>query len=195
MVDTSVSPEADDEITILLHRWAGGDGIIADRLFVAVYPHLRSIASSLFRHERRDHVMQPTIVVHELFLKLLRQRNLRFEDREHFYSLCARLMRRILVDQAREQAALKRDGGISVELTDELMPVGARDNNWLDIDRALRELGELDGEKLRIVELRFFLGCTAQETAEMMGKSKATIDRELRFLRGWLYERLRAHPA
>jgi RNA polymerase sigma factor (TIGR02999 family) len=195
MVDISVSREADDEITILLRRWASGDGVVANRLFVAVYPHLRSIASSLFRHERRDNVMQPTIVVHELFLKLLRQRNLRFEDREHFYSLCARLMRRILVDRAREQAALKRDGGIAVELKDELMPLGARDNNWLDIDRALTELGELDGEKLRIIELRFFLGCTTQETAEMMGKSKATIDRELRFLRGWLYERLRAHPA
>jgi RNA polymerase sigma factor (TIGR02999 family) len=136
-------------------------------------------------------VLQPTVVVHELFFKLIRQRKLQFEDRQHFYGLCAKLMRRILIDRAREQRRLKRDGGISVPLEDHLAWINAKDASWMDVDRILSELEVLDAKKLRLLELRFFLGCTASETAELMGISKSTVDRDLRFLRGWLYERLR----
>jgi RNA polymerase sigma factor (TIGR02999 family) len=190
-MDSNAPDGTADDVTMLLRDWSEGDPASADKLFEKVYPHLRYIASALFRGERADSVLQPTIVVHELFLKLIRQRKLRFEDREHFYSLSAKLMRRILIDRAREQRRQKRDGGVAVPMEDGLAWIDARDASWMDVDRVLEELGTLDPEKLRLVELRFFLGCTSAETAELMGVSKATVDRELRFIRGWMYERLR----
>lgn len=178
------------QITVLLREWSEGKPAALDQLFELVYPQLRRIAGALFRGERPENLLQPTGVVNELFLKLLRQRRLRFEDREHFYSLSARLMRRVLVDHARSEGRQKRDGGISVPLEDELLWVDARDAELIDLDRVLRELEELDPRKCRMVELRFFLGFTADETAELLSTSKASVDRELKFVRGWLHERL-----
>lgn len=155
-----------------------------------VYPDLRRIAGALFRGERPENMLQPTCVVNELFLKLLRQRSLRFEDREHFYSLCARLMRRVLVDHARSEGRQKRDGGVPVPLHPDMAWINARPAEMMDLDRVLEELEELDSRKCRMVELRFFLGFTAEETAELLNTSKATVDRELRFVRGWLNNRL-----
>jgi len=181
------------QITVLLHAWNAGDPASMDHLFELVYPQLRAIAGSLFRGERPECVLQPTSVVNELFLKLIRQRSLRFEDREHFYSLSARLMRRVLVDNARSELRQKRDGGVLVPLHDELAWINARDAEMMDLDRVLEELERVDPKKCRMVELRFFLGFTAEETAELLHVSKATVDRDLRFVRGWLYDRL--HPA
>lgn len=178
------------EVTELLREWREGRPDAIDRLFDAVYPQLRQIAGALFRGERPENILQPTSVVNELFLKLIRQRSLRFEDREHFYSLSARLMRRVLLDHAREQGRQKRDGGISVPMDEKLAWIGAQPVEMMDLDRVLNELDELDSRKCRMVELRFFLGFTADETAELMNISKATVDRELKFARGWLYERL-----
>ena len=178
------------EITIRLHEWNEGKPAAIERLFDLVYPHLRQIAGALFRGERPENLLQPTSVVNELFLKLIRQRSLRFEDREHFYSLSARLMRRVLVDHARSEGRQKRDGGIPVPLHEELIWIDARHAEMMDLDRVLAELEKLDPQKCRMVELRFFLGFTAEETAELMNTSKASVDRELRFVRGWLYDRL-----
>jgi RNA polymerase sigma factor (TIGR02999 family) len=136
-------------------------------------------------------MLQPTSVVNELFLKLVRHRRLQFDDREHFFSLSARLMRRLLIDQAREQGRRKRDGGAAIPLAENLAWVGARDVEWMDLDKVLDALGELDARKLKMVELRFFLGFTADETADLLHTSKATVDRELKFVRGWMSERLR----
>lgn len=177
-------------VTELLKDWQEGKPNALDRLFDVVYPKLRQIAGALFRGERPESVLQPTSVVNELFLKLVRQRSLRFEDREHFYSLAARLMRRILIDHARGQGRQKRDGGVSVPLEESLVWIDAGNVELLDLDRVLGELDALDPTKCRIVELRFFLGFTAEETAQLLNISKATVDRELRFTRGWLYERL-----
>jgi len=182
-------PEA-GEITVLLRDWKAGDPVAVDHLFELVYPQLRQIAGILFRGERPENLLQPTSVVNELYLKLIRQRSLRFEDREHFYSLSARLMRRVLVDHARSQGRQKRDFGIPVPLDADLAWVDARPAEMIDLDRVLEELEQLDARKCRMVELRFFLGFTAEETAELLNTSKATVDRELRFVRGWLYERL-----
>ena len=182
-------PEA-GEITVLLRDWSAGDPAAIDHLFELVYPQLRQIAGVLFRGERPEHLLQPTSVVNELFLKLVRQRSLRFEDREHFYSLSARLMRRVLVDHARSEGRQKRDFGIPVTMRSDLAWVEARPAEMIDLDRVLGELEQLDQRKCRMVELRFFLGFTAEETAELLSTSKATVDRELRFVRGWLYERL-----
>ena len=180
------------EITVLLRDWSAGDPAATSHLFELVYPHLRKIAGALFRGERPENLLQPTSVVNELFLKLVRQRSLRFEDREHFYSLSARLMRRVLVDHARSEGRQKRDAGIPVPLHPDLAWIDARPAEMMDLDRVL---DELDPRKCRMVELRFFLGFTAEETAELLSTSKATVDRELRFVRGWLGDRLRSAEA
>jgi len=178
------------EITVLLREWTGGKPEAQERLFELVYPQLRRIAGALFHGERPENLLQPTSVVNELFLKLVCQRSLRFEDREHFYSLSARLMRRILIDHARNQGRIKRDGGASIPLEEGLAWIDAKPVEALDLDRALNELEAVDSRKCRMVEFRFFLGFTAEETAELLSTSKATVDRELRFVRAWLHERL-----
>ena len=178
------------DVTVLLRDWTAGKPGALDELFDLVYPQLRRIAGALFRGERQENMLQPTGVVNELFLKLIRQRSLRFEDREHFYSLSARLMRRVLLDQVRHQSRKKRDGDLNIPLTEELAWIGSKPIEAIDLDRALAELETMDPRKCRMVELRFFLGFTAEETAELLGASKATVDRELRFVRGWLYDRL-----
>ncbi len=135
-------------------------------------------------------------MVNELFIKLVRQHSLQFENREHFFSLSASLMRRILVDHARSARRVKREGGMKVPLEDELVWVSNLPSaDLLDIDRALQELQQLDPRKSQMVELRFFLGATAEETAELLQTSKATVDRELKFARGWLYQRLQSGAA
>jgi RNA polymerase sigma factor (TIGR02999 family) len=184
------SADEPGEITVLLREWTEGKPEAQERLFELVYPQLRRIAGALFRGERQENLLQPTSVVNELFLKLIRQRSLRFEDREHFYSLSARLMRRVLLDHARGQGRVKRDGGIAIPLEEGLAWIDAKPVEAMDIDRVLNELEALDARKCRMVEFRFFLGFTADETAELLNTSKATVDRELRFIRAWLYERL-----
>ncbi len=178
------------EITLLLHQWSEGETPATEALFEMVYPHLRKIAGSIFRGERPENILQPTSVVNELFLKLLQQRTLRFEDRGHFYNLCARLMRRVLVDHARAETRQKRDGGTSVPLRDDLIWSNADPAETLDLNRVLEELEAIDPRKCRMVELRFFLGFTAEETAELLHTSKASVDRELRFVRGWIQDKL-----
>jgi RNA polymerase sigma factor (TIGR02999 family) len=178
------------EVTLLLRDWSRGKPDATEALFALVYPHLRKIAGALFRGEQAENVLQPTSVVNELFLKLIRQRSLRFEDREHFYSLSARLMRRVLVDHARSEGRKKRDGGISMPMQDDLLWIDAKPAEAIDLDRVLEELEQIDPRKCRMVELRFFLGFTADETAELMHVSKASVDRDLRFVRGWLNDRL-----
>jgi RNA polymerase sigma factor (TIGR02999 family) len=176
------------EITVLLRQWSGGKQDALIPLFELIYPKLRQMAGSLFRDESPGHVLQPTGVVNEFYLKFVRQQNLHFEDREHFFSLAARLMRRILVDYARQRLSAKRDGGIAVTLREESAWTEAPGAELVDIDRALEELQKIDARKCRIIDMRFFLGFTAEETAEIMGSSKATVDRELRFARGWIQD-------
>ena len=179
------------DVTILLGRWSAGDDSALDPLFELIYPQLRQIAVLLMRRERPGHVLQPTGVVNEFYLKLVQQKRLQVEDREHFLSLAARFMRRILVDQARKSATRKRDGGAPIVLTDDLSWFQeATGERMLDVDRALDELQKIEERKCRIVELRYFLGFTIEEIGELLGLSKATIDRELKFARGWVQERL-----
>ncbi len=182
--------EDSGDITILLRKWGSGDQSALDPLFSLVYAHLRKIADALFHGERPLALLQPTGLVNELYLKLLQQRRLHFEDRRHFFSLAARVMRRILVDHVRSEGRQKRNGGVPVPLHEELAWVKADGPEMLDLDRILNELELLDERKCRMVELRFFLGFTAEETADLLGTSKATVDRDLRFVRGWIFERL-----
>ena len=184
------------EITELLRQWTVGEPDSLDPLFRLVYPRLRQIASALFRREDRASILQPTGVVNELFIKLLRQHSLQFENREHFFSFAASLMRRILIDHARAEGRDKRDGGLRIPLQDEMAWVATVPSpDLLDLDRALRELHAIDPRKSQLVELRFFLGTTSEEAAELLQTSKATVDREMKFARGWLSDRLRVMDA
>jgi RNA polymerase sigma factor (TIGR02999 family) len=179
------------DITILLRDWSEGDESALDPLFELIYPQLRQIAASLMRRERPGHVLQPTGVVNEFYLKLVQQERLQVEDRAHFLSVAARFMRRILVDQARKNGTRKRDGGRPVVLTDDLSWFSeAAGPEMIDVDLALDELRGIDERKCRILELRYFLGCTNEETAELLGLSKATVDRDLKFAKGWVQDRL-----
>jgi RNA polymerase sigma factor (TIGR02999 family) len=182
------------DITILLREWSDGNDSALDPLFELIYPQLRHIAGSLMRRERPGHLLQPTGIVNEFYLKLVRQQRLRLEDRAHFLSLAARFMRRILMDEARKSGTRKRDGGRPVVFTEDLSWFSAAaGEQMLDVDRALSELAKIDERKCKIVELRYFLGFTAEETGELLDLSKATVDRELKFARGWIQERLSPH--
>lgn len=156
-----------------------------------VFQHLHRIAAGYLSRERSGHTLQATGLVNEVFLRLLAEQKLSYNDRQHFYSFAARLMRRILIDHARANRAEKRGGDIPrVPLAAELAWVNAQGEEMLDLDQALDALEGFDVKKARAVELRYFLGCTAEETADILQVSKATIDRELRFTRSWLIQRL-----
>jgi RNA polymerase sigma factor (TIGR02999 family) len=179
------------EITTLLDRWAQGDAQAFQALTPYVYEDLRRLARSFLRKERSEHTLQATGLVNELYLILLKSTRDPFHDRSHFFSFAARAMRRILVDHARARATEKRGTGIPhLELSPEISWIDPTGPEMLDVDRLLDELETLDPRKARAVELRIFLGCTAEEAAELLSISKPTLDRDLRFSLAWLAERL-----
>ncbi len=188
----SVSVET-GEITLLLAKWRDGEDSVFEQLMPLVYPHLRQVAAAYIRRERNPDLLQATALVHELYLKLLSQKSVAYEDRGHFYTFAAKVMRRILIDHARgNQAQMRGGGSVHVPLSDDLPWVDIGSEDLLDLDRALDELNGIDPYKVQLVELRYFLGCTAEETAALVGSSKATVDREIKFIKSWLYRRL--HP-
>jgi RNA polymerase sigma factor (TIGR02999 family) len=158
-----------------------------------VYPHLREVAAAYVRRERNPDVLQATALVHELYLRLINQKKAAWDDRRHFYTFAAKVMRLILIDHARGNQAQMRGGGAQrVPLSDDLPWIDIGSPELLDLNRALDELSAIDAHKVQLVELRYFLGCTAEETAALMQVSKATVDRDLKFIKSWLYRRL--HP-
>lgn len=180
-----------EAITLLLRKWGDGDPGALEELMPLLYPRLRQVAAAYMGRERRNNVLQPTALVHELYFKLVQQKKVDWEDRRHFYIFAARAMRMILIDHARGQNAQSRGSGAdSVPLTEALVWVEIGSPELIDLDRALEDLAGLDPRKVRLVEIRYFLGCSAEETAELLGISKATVDRELRFIKAWLFERL-----
>jgi RNA polymerase sigma factor (TIGR02999 family) len=183
------------EITQILHEWREGNREAFDRLMPLVYHELRNIATGLMRRERSGHTLQPTALLHELYFRLAQQRRVGIGDRGHFYTFAAKLMRMILVDHARSRNAQRRGGpNIRVPLSEELSWLGDKDSDFLDLNRALDRLEQIDIRKARMVELRFFLAFTVDEIAELMEISKATVDRDLKFIRGWLYRELKGNP-
>ena len=193
-------PASGGEITVLLKKWKEGEPSAFEELMPLVYPHLREVAAAYIRRERNPDVMQGTALVHEMYLRLLNQKQAVGEDRSHFYAFAAKVMRRILIDHAREMQTLIRGGELNrVPLNDELAWVNIDGPELLDLDRALDELGQTDAAKVQLVELRYFMGCTAEETAELTHRSLSAVNRELKFIRGWLYSRLypgqmKCHP-
>jgi RNA polymerase sigma factor (TIGR02999 family) len=184
---------AKGEITLLLAKWKNGDLSAFEQLMPLVYSHLREIAAAYIRRERHPDVLQATALVHELYLRLLNQKKAAWDDRGHFYAFAAKVMRMILIDHARESQAQMRAGGLDrVPLSDDLTWVNIGSPELLDLNHALDELGALDAYKVQLVELRCFLGCTAEETASLLQVSKSTVDRDLKFTKSWLYRRI--HP-
>src|SRR5579862_5279951 len=181
------------EVTAWLERWAQGEPAALDQLAPLVYDQLRAIADNLLFNERADHTLQPTALVNETFLKLLGVHKLSLNDRSHFFAFAAKLMRRILIDHARRLNAEKRALPGQFPLDSELGWTASTDEQSLDLSAALEELEALDSTKIRALELRYFLGCTVEETAALLGLSGSTVDRSLRFSLAWLHTRL--HPA
>jgi len=183
------------EITLLLHQWRSGDLEAGERLTPLVYDQLRKIAESYLRREHPDNSLQPTELVNELFVELLKLNRLTWKDRSHFFVFSAKIMRQILIGHARRTKAAKRGGELEhLPLNAELDWIGEPDvPETLDLATALDELELADAQKVRALEMRYFFGFSAEETAELLGISKATVDREIRFTLGWLHQRL--HPS
>lgn len=190
-------PEVPGEITGLLRRWGEGDRQALGALAALAYDDLRNIAAGYLRRENRAHTLQATSLVNELYLRLARQRDIQLTDRRHFYAFAALMLRRILTDHARRAHSQKRPGGQAdrVPLHEDIAWIDASGDDMLDLDQALTELEAVDDRKVRVIELRFFLGCTNDEAADLLGVAPATVDRDLEFARAWLFRRLRGEPA
>ena len=177
------------EVTRLLQAWGQGDDAARDLLIPIVYDELRRRAASHLRHERRGHTLRPTELVHETYLRLCRQ-DAAWQNRDQFFGVASRLMRRILVDHARARAAAKRGGGLRVTLAEDASATGPREPDLLDLDAALGELAALDERQAHLVELRYFGGLSIDEAARVLQLSPATVSREWTAARTWLYRRL-----
>jgi RNA polymerase sigma factor (TIGR02999 family) len=179
---------APGEVTKLLQQWSNGEEQALDQLVPQIHRELRKLAASYLRKERSDHTLQPTALVNEAFLKLIDQRAVRWQNRAHFFGIAAQAMRRILVDHARAHGASKRgDGARKVPLDDGALVGGGVDIDLLALDEALTRLAAIDPQQSRVVELRFFGGLTMEETAEVMHISPATVGREWRMAKAWLF--------
>ena len=182
---------SDLNLTELLDDWVRGDRSALDRLTPLIYPQLRSIASAHARKGSRAITMQTTSIVNELFLKLLVRRPARVESRQHFYALAAKMIRSALVDHYRQVSAEKRGGEMSrVPLHEDLRWIDANSDAMLDFEVAMTELEGLDRQQADLFGMRFLLGCTSEEVAELSGLSKATVDRKVKLARAWLYQRI-----
>ena len=179
-------------VTALLRAWNAGDAGATDELVALVYDELRRQATRYLTHERRDHTLRPTALVNEAYLRLVRQRRVVWQDRSHFFGVAATVMRRVLVDYARQGDASKRGRTHTVSLDEgsdvEVLP--AEHLDILALNDALVELTAVDPQRARMIELRFFAGLTTDETAEALGISPATVTRGWRLARAWLHHRL-----
>lgn len=185
--------ERPPSVTELLARWTEGDPAAADEVLPLVYDELRSLAARYLRHERRDHTLQATAIVHEAYVRLNEQAGLRFESRGHFIGFAAHMLRRVLVLHARERGARKRGGRLRrVTLAESRSLALDRPPDLEALDDALTSLASFDPRKAQIVELRFFGGMTGQEIAEALGVGTATVTREWRAARAWLFAELSA---
>jgi RNA polymerase sigma factor (TIGR02999 family) len=179
------------EITNLLAAWSEGDLDARDRVIPLVYDELRRRADAFVRRERSGHTLQPTALVHEVYLRLVDQDRAVWRNRAQFLAVASEMMRRILVDRARAHKMAKRSGRWGrVTLTEEAAQGTQRDVDVLDLDNALDELSTLDERKARVAELRFFGGLSLEETGLVLGTSLATTMRDWRAARAWLFRRL-----
>jgi RNA polymerase sigma factor (TIGR02999 family) len=187
-----MSALASADVTALLRAWSAGDSSAADRLLAIVYRELRRQAKRYLARERADHTLRPTALVNEAYLRLVQQRRVVWQDRAQFFAVAATVMRRLLVDYARQHHAAKRGALRIVSLDDgeTLALAAAPDLDLLALNDALSELARVDPLRTQMIELRFFAGLTTDETAEALGVSSATVTRSWRLARAWLHARL-----
>jgi RNA polymerase sigma factor (TIGR02999 family) len=177
-------------VSQLLRAWGRGDTQAREDLLPLVYQELRRRASAYLRRERPDHTLQPTALVHEAYIRLTAQTRVSWLNRTQFFAIAAQLMRRILVDHARERQAAKRPGGIRVTFEEGAQAVLPPDCELLMLDDALHDLARLDPRQAEIVELKYFAGLSETEVAAVLSLSRATVTRDWQSARAWLYRRI-----
>jgi RNA polymerase sigma factor (TIGR02999 family) len=189
------------EITRLLKAWGRGDAAALERLTPLVYEQLHRMARGYMRSERPGHTLQATALVNEAFVRLVDARDLNWTDRAHFFAVCARVMRRILVDAARSRAAIKRGGqadrvehSTEISLDDLPAPGAAMSAQVCALDEALNALTRIDPRRAQVIELRFFGGLTVEETAQVLQVSPQTVMRDWKLARAWLARELSGSP-
>ena len=192
MVDSPEHP-----VTDLLARWSGGDQQALEALTPLVYDELRALARHYIKGEHAEFTLQGTALAHEAFLRLVDWRNVDWKNRAHFFGVAAQMMRRILVDRARERRAGKRGAGAARVTLTQARGLAAGESeldrvDLLALDAALKGLEKLDPQQVRVVESRFFGGLSVEETAEALSISTATVKREWRAAKAWLFRELRA---
>ena len=177
---------------MLLGRWSGGDEQALESLIPLVYARLRELAGCYLSGERPGHILQPTALVNEAYIRLVDYKRMHWQDRAHFFAVSAQLMRRILVDHARRHN-LKRGAGVAHMSLDEASTIGGgRGADLVALDDAMNDLARLDPRKAKVVEMRFFGGLSAEETAEVLKVSTVTVMRDWNTAKAWLYRELKA---
>lgn len=186
-----VMSDSSETVTRLLRNWSEGDKDAASELFPLVYEELRRLAQRYMRHERPEHTLQPTALIHEAYLQLVDQTRVRWQNRAQFFAVAAQLMRRILVDHARTHGSQKRGGGTSnLPLEENATFAPEREQGLLALDAALLKLAAIDARKVRVVELRYFGGLDAHEIAQLLGISAITVTRDWKMAKAWLRQEL-----
>ena len=183
------------EISCLLEAWSEGNSRALDELLPLVYEELRKQARRFLRKERPNHTLQSAALIHEAYLNLVEQKNIHWQNREHFFAISGNVMRRILVNYANARHRKKRGGAVEdLELDEQIVRAAqSTDVDLLALDEALTRLAKKDEQQARIVELRYFSGLTIEETAGILGISPATMKRDWNLTKAWLYRELRGH--
>jgi len=179
------------EVTLLLRAWGDGSKEALNRLAPLVYRELHQIAGRLMARERPNHTLQTTALVNEAYVRLVDARQVSWQDRAHFFAICARAMRQILVDHARSRGSAKRGGGeAAIELEEGLVAAASPEASLLELDEALKRLEALDPRKSQVVEMRYFGGLSVEETAEALNVSTETVRRDWKLAQAWLHREL-----
>ena len=186
-----MQPQSSKEITRLLVAWSDGDESALHQLAPIIHSELHRLAHHYMSRERPGHLLQTSALVNEAYVRLIDWKNVRWQNRAHFFSVAAQLMRRILVDFARERQYLKRGGGaLQVSLSEAASFVEQRSVDFVALDEALNALAEIDPRKVQVVEMRFFAGLSVDEVAELLNVSKETVMRDWRLAKVWLLRQL-----
>ena len=190
-----MSKSSDQDVTHLLIQWSRGDSAALEALVPLVYDELRRLAQVYLSREKQSHTLSSTALVHEAYLRLVKQKEVTWQSRAHFFAVAARMMRRILVDHARHHGYAKRGGGaVTISLDETVAAAPERELDLVALDDALEALAKLDERQSRMVELRFFGGLSIEETSEVLGVSTPTVKREWASARAWLYREISGTP-
>jgi RNA polymerase sigma-70 factor (ECF subfamily) len=185
-------PDSKNDVTELLQRWKSGDEEALDRLTPLVYDQLHRLAHQYLRRERGGHTLQTSALVNEAYLRLIEHKSVDWENRAHFFAVSATVMRRILVDYARQRTSEKRGGAFQqITLADDLIVTQERAAELLALDEAIKTLTELHPRRSKVVELRYFGGLNNKEASAVLKVSETTIERDWRFAKAWLYRELK----